>query len=92
MIERAFQRSKSIHAKRLSNKTKHLEQKQIKSNPTKAGDCLDTMVTDLTGTLDKDEITLLVKGPQFALTQRVDELEIIANFSQLAYQLRWQRM
>ena len=88
-IERAYQRSKALHEQRLLKKKKFAEQR----NPTETMTprrCNEALVTDLTGTLDNEELDLLAKGPKFAITAKVNELEIRASFSQLAYQLRWQ--
>jgi len=89
VIEDAFQRSKSFHERRLSNKTTHLQDRAASSEAMKECQTTEAMVTDLTGTLEKDEISLLAKGPKFALTEKINELDIRSNFCQLAYQLRW---
>jgi hypothetical protein len=47
------------------------------------------MVTDLTQSLEPNEIQLLSKGPKFALTASIDEVEIRADFCDLANQLQW---
>ena len=49
-------------------------------------------VTDMTGSLTNDEITLLAKGPKFAIKTEANEqckLNITTSFCRLAYQLRW---
>ena len=51
-----------------------------------------TTVTDLTNTLDENELTLLSKGPKFVINRTINDdmkWEIRTNFCRLAYQLRW---
>ena len=89
IIEKAFQRSNERHKKRLLEKIDFSEEKTMTKTNTNINNIPGMMVTDFTGTLDKDELTLLAKGPKFALTNRINEMEVRASFCQLAYQLRW---
>ena len=52
----------------------------------------DLLVTDLTGTLSREEKLLLSKGPKFALSQPVNDKakrDATINFCRLANELRW---
>ena len=91
VIEQAFQRSSGHHETRLLQKMRFAEEKRS-SPPTRitSEENLKLTVTDLTKTLNNDELNLLAKGPKFAVTGRLDEMEVRASFSQLAYRLRWQ--
>ena len=50
------------------------------------------MVTDLTQTLEPEEISLLSKGPKFAVQERFSEktkLDVRVQLCRMGYQLRW---
>lgn len=50
------------------------------------------LVTDLTTSLNENELTLLSKGPKFALSSAVNEnskLDYCVSFCRLAHQIRW---
>ena len=91
LCETAFQRSVATHKKRLSKKYENLKprQQQPQAPTTKIE---DTLVTDLTGVLEDEEVRLLAKGPKFAITKKWNEeakVDVQANFCKVAYQLRW---
>ena len=92
-VERAFQISQQFHKERLEKKLRFKKAKMASPAPRRDVCPLQIraeQVTDLTGSLDQSELQLLSKGPKFALSNGVRELDIKANFCQLAYQLRWQ--
>ena len=96
-MERAFQLSKCHHKERLSKKLDHTKKKKKKKKKRHLPSLCEkrqtrnNMITDLTGTLTQNECELLAKGPKFAISNSIQELNIKANFCQLAYQLRWQQ-
>jgi hypothetical protein len=50
------------------------------------------LVTDLSGSLNQEELSLLGKGPKFAITARLDDttkLDIQTQLCRLAYQVCW---
>ena len=52
----------------------------------------DELVTDMTNALSEDELSLLAKGPNFAIKAKLDErtkLDIQTQLCRLAYQIRW---
>lgn len=51
-----------------------------------------SMVTDLTGRLDHNELDLLRKGPNFRINQSVNQtslLQVEASLCRLSYQMKW---
>lgn len=90
-IEEAYQRSKQFHKDRLAKKMKFMEKKKKKKS--REDEVLapedNELVTDLTKSLNREELELLSKGPKFALSTEIDEIDIKANFCVLANQLRW---
>jgi len=91
-IEDAFQMATQFHRKRLTKKLAWMRRKE--TAPCSQASALsqdhhEDMVTDLTKSLDEDEICLLSKGPKFALSSAVNCLDVQANFCLVANQLRW---
>jgi hypothetical protein len=94
--EKAYQRSKTHHQKRLFKKTSHIMKAHANPNETPEDksevESRHALVTDRSGSLNPTEIQLLAKGPKFAITRKwTDDLkiDIQANFCKIAYQLRW---
>ena len=90
--ERAFQRSDKGNEIRLSKKMGYLlKEASDQCEPTTV-EPDKALVTDLTRSLYEDKLSLLSKGPKFAMSRAInDDLirEIRTNFCLLAYQLRW---
>ena len=69
----------------------------IANNPLPSHICSnskDILVTDLSKTLNTNELKLLSKGPKFAIQNKLDDntlLDIKASFSHLVYQIRWKK-
>ena len=66
------------------------ECKNKETKPTAAQNA--ALVTDLTYSLDNEEINLLSKGPKYSLQQKFTDktiTDIKTNFCHLAYQIRW---
>jgi len=88
-IEEAYQKSRQFHKGRLTKKIKFMEKKKKGHKSEVIAQEVGELVTDLTKSLNREELELLSKGPKFALTSEIDEIDIKANFCVLANQLRW---
>ena len=89
-IEEAFQAATQIHRNRLNKKLSWNRRKEeAKVTQIQEQHSNMDMVTDLTESLDEDEIALLSKGPKFAVSSAVNGLDVQANFCIVANQLRW---
>ena len=90
--ERAYQRSRTHQHKRLQNKFDSIGKRNMHKTTQPGTEVCSTLVTDLSGSLNSEEIKLLAKGPKFAITKKwTTELktDVQANFCKVAYQLRW---
>ena len=90
-IEEAFQVSMQHHKNRLTKKLAWIKRKEekITSPQISTQNYQEDMVTDLTKSLSEEEITLLSKGPKFAVSSAIRSIDVQANFCLVANQLRW---
>ena len=93
-MEKSFQKASEVHKERLGQKLKFLRSRRMevqRSITTEKSDKVEHIVTDLTKSLNEDELELLSKGPKFTLSGSIDEIEMTANFCSLANRLQWQQ-
>ena len=101
LLNEVFKISMEHHAKRLQNKFHHLKNKRRATEDSEdasggedgqLSNAENPLVTDLTKSLDTDEVKLLEKGPKFAIKKNWNEttkVDIRVSFCKLAYQMRW---
>ena len=92
-IEEAYQKSEESHRKRLQKKYETMRNKvsSRRNSPPPPLPPSQSLVTDMTKSLTEQELDLLSKGPKFALTSDINEMDIKANYCLLANQLLWQQ-
>ena len=91
-MEEAYERPEQLHKERLLKKLDFARQRRKvnqQSEPRTEDEITEeeVIVTDLTKSLNEEELRLLSKGPKFALTSRINEIDITANFCALTNQL-----
>lgn len=94
LCKQAYHVSRIFHKHRVNSKLHHIISKKIieEEKPKVNTTTKEDLVTDLTKELSPEEISLLAKGPKFAIQEKINNdclINIQANFCRLAHQIRW---
>ena len=102
-LNNSVMRDNNLHVLNLEERLKRLRSlhgvsdasEQTVSSSAPSDDPQNCLITDLTGSLNADEIDILQLGPKFALTDPVNKTTLVdfnVNFCRFSYQLRWQHI